>query len=81
MLSYQDKKKLQELIDREFSKLSEAERKEMVEELVNKNGAQSVFCEYIGEHVSKIGVRICVGDIYKGKVYCSTEYDDERFDL
>lgn len=46
-----------------------------------KEGAYVAFCECIGKHVSKIGVKFRKDNGDKGKMYYSTAYDNEKFDL
>ena len=58
MISCEDKKRLQELICQEFPEYSKEKREQMVEALVKKEGAYVAFCECIGKHVSKIGVKL-----------------------
>lgn len=81
MISCEDKKRLQELICQEFPEYSKEKREQMVEALVKKEGAYVAFCECIGNHVSKIGVKFRKDNGDKGKMYYSTAYDNEKFDL
>lgn len=81
MISCEDKKRLQELICQEFPEYSEEKREQMVEALVKKEGAYVAFCECIGKHVSKIGVKFRKDNGDKGKMYYSTAYNNEKFDL
>ncbi len=80
MISCEDKKRLQELINQAFPKFDEKERERMVEDLVNQEGAYTVFCEFFGDHISKVGVKYRSNNETRGAKYYVTEYYSEMLD-
>ena len=81
MFSCVDYNRLQVLICQDFPEFSVEIGVLMVDALVKKEGAYVAFCECIGKHVSKIGVKFRKDNGDKGKMYYSTAYDNEKFDL
>ncbi len=80
MINTEERNTLKDLINKAFTQFNENKRELMLEELCNIPNAYTVFCQYNGNRIAKIGVRFKVGSI-SGKHYFSTEYDNELLDL
>ena len=81
MISKEKQETLRRWINEYMTHLSQADRDEAFDLLINKAGATDIYMVYNGDHVARIGVKTQLGNGIYGKAYLSTEYDNEILDF
>lgn len=80
MLSEESKIQLKQLIDENFSDMSEEERKAEFQNMVNQPGAYTIYLVYWQDHLARIGVKCREENGRIRKLYMHTEHDSEILD-
>lgn len=80
MLNEKDLQELRKVLKEAFPERDDITINQMVDDLNNRPGVTTTFCQIINNHITKVGVKQKFSETCWGRYYYSTQYDSDLFD-